>query len=181
MEMRDARGAEATERKPGRRERIRYAKGRFANLAQMLGITGVPTAPPRDRPWALLRLDRMLARIAAYGPRPVVALMRFPDGARADLIDESGDLLEYGIRTRDWIARWDPMTYLVVLDARIDHAVGALERLRDAVHALFEAQQAPDGVHIGIALSRRDETAADVVERARLALHESPVNTKLEL
>lgn len=179
--MRESLGAEAPEQRPGRRERVRYAKGRFGNLAAMLGLTGVPAAAPRDRGWATLRLDRMLARIAAYGPRPVVALLRFPETARRDLIDEAGDLLDYGIRTRDWIARWDAFTFLIVLDARIDHAIGALERSRDRIAALFDEAGSHDGVQIGIALSRRDETARDVVERARLALQQTPPRSKIEL
>jgi len=181
MEMRNELGREAAERRPGRKERVRYAKGRYANLVAMLGLAGAPPAPQHDRAWAILRLDRMLARIAAYGPRPVVALLRFPDHARPDLIDDCGEMFEYAVRTRDWIARWDSHTYVIVLDARIDHAIKALERVRDAAHAVFEEAHAPDGVSIGIALSRRDERAQDVIERARHALADAPAHTKLEL
>ena len=164
--MREARELEAAERKPGRRERVRYAKGRFAQLAQMLGVAGVPSAPPRDRNWALLRLDRMLSRIASFGSRPVVAMLRFRDDTPPELIEECGELLDLGVRTRDWIARWDERSYLLVLDARIDHAIAAMERLRDRVVALFDENGVHDGLMIGIALSRRDETALDVTERA---------------
>jgi diguanylate cyclase (GGDEF)-like protein len=149
----------------------------LARAADVDALTGL-----RTRRWAEPRLRRALARVAFGGPRPVVALLdldRFKqiNDVRGHL---SGDralravarCLEASLRPGDWAARWGGDEFLIVIvDARIDHALGALERIRATIGSARVDGLPPLSVSIGVALSRPGDDVEHVLARSDRALY----------
>ena len=149
----------------------------LSHAADVDALTGL-----RTRRWAEPRLRRALARVAFGGPRPVVALL---DLDRFKQINDdrghlSGDralravarCLEASLRPGDWAARWGGDEFLiVVVDARIDHALGALERVRATIGSARVDGLPALSVSVGVALSRPGDDVEHVLARADRALY----------
>ena len=149
----------------------------LARAADVDALTGL-----RTRRWAEPRLRRALARVAFGGPRPVVALLDLDRFKQIN--DERGHLsgdralravarcLEASLRPGDWAARWGGDEFLiVVVDARVDHALGALERVRATIGSARVDGLPPISVSIGVALSRPGDDAEHILARADRALY----------
>ncbi len=157
--------------------RVDDALDLLSRAADIDALTGL-----RTRRWAEPRLRRALARVAFGGPRPVVALLdldRFKqiNDVRGHL---SGDralravarCLEASLRPGDWAARWGGDEFLiVVVDARVDHAIGALERVRATIGSARIDGLPPLSVSIGVALSRPGDDVEQILTRADRALY----------
>lgn len=156
--------------------RIDGAVAALAIAADVDSVTGA-----RSRSWAERHLDRTLARIDLRR-RAVVALLDLDGFKRVN--DRYGHLggdralrvvariLDEALRSNDWAARWGGDEFVIVLEARIDHALDALERVRRAI-AEHDAAGVPRGLSasIGATLARPGDEVADVMERADRALY----------
>lgn len=156
--------------------RIDGAVAALAIAADVDAVTGA-----RSRNWAERHLDRALARVDLRR-RAVVALLDL-DGFKT-VNDRHGHLggdralrvvariLDETLRSDDWSARWGGDEFLIVLEARIDHALEALERVRRAI-AQHEAAGVPRqlSASIGATLARPGDEVAEVIERADRALY----------
>lgn len=156
--------------------RVDGAVAALAIAADVDAVTGA-----RSRAWAERHLRRTFAR-TELRRRAVIALLdldRFKQvndlhghvaGDRA--LRAVAHVLDEALRAGDWSARWGGDEFVVVIDARIDHALEALERVRTAVGALSVpgVRQALT-VSIGATLPRPGDELEDVVERADRALY----------
>jgi diguanylate cyclase (GGDEF)-like protein len=156
--------------------RVDGAVAALAVAADIDAVTGT-----RSRGWGERHLRRQLARVDLRR-RWVVALLDLDRFKQVN--DVHGHLggdralrvvartLDDSLRAGDWAARWGGDEFLVVLDARIDHALEALERVRLAI-AEHEGKGAPRGlsVSIGATLTRPGDDVEDVVDRADRALY----------
>jgi diguanylate cyclase (GGDEF)-like protein len=153
--------------------------GAVAALAVAADVDAVTGA--RSRAWADRHLRRALARVDLHR-RAVIALLDLDHFKQVNDVHGhlAGDralravarVLDEALRTDDWAARWGGDEFIVVIDARIDHALEALERVRRAVAAVRVAGvRDPISVSIGATLSRPGDELEDVLERADGALY----------
>lgn len=156
--------------------RLDEAVNALVLAADVDAVTGA-----RSRAWGERRLRRTLARID-FRERRIVALLDLDDFKRVNdnFGHVGGDralravarILDDTLRANDWAARWGGDEFVVVIDARVDHALEALERLRLAI-ATQTFAGVPRGltVSIGATLTRPGDEIEDVVDRADRALY----------
>ena len=150
---------------------------RLAVAADVDTVTGA-----RSRRWGEAHLRRVFARAAHDAGAPVVALI---DLDRFKAVNDTyghvaGDrtlravarALDESLRTGDWAARWGGDEFLVVIDAQIEDALDALERIR-AVVARLDVPAAAAGlsISVGVTSAGRGDTIEDALDRADRALY----------
>lgn len=157
--------------------RVDDTVARLAVAADIDTVTGA-----RSRRWGEAHLRRVLARAEQDDCYPVLALV---DLDRFKMVNDTyghvaGDrtlravarALDESLRIGDWAARWGGDEFLVVIDAQIDDALDALERIR-AIVTHLDAPLVPAGlsISIGVTCAGRGDTLEGALERADCALY----------
>lgn len=160
-----ARGVEALERR----------------LAETLGapphsaedpLTGLP-----DRLTVMRRGRAEITRARRKDSSLAVALVSVetrpddPEGA-VSALRMLAEMLTQGLRAYDVVGRWDARTFLAILpEAEVEHAAGAVKRLRAACAAAFAGRDDTPRILAGVAvLQPEDASLADPAARAAAAL-----------
>ena len=157
--------------------RVDDTVARLAVAADIDTVTGA-----RSRRWGEAHLRRVLARADQDECYPVLALV---DLDRFKAVNDTyghvaGDrtlravarALDESLRIGDWAARWGGDEFLVVIDAQIDDALDALERIR-AIVTRLDAPLVPAGlsISVGVTCAGRGDTLEGALERADRALY----------